>query len=259
MLGIYHKELIQNSSGWLDGPIINGIQLKLKAEFPLINGLQDTGLNGLASDNFKNIPRFRPLPQNGFWVQIIHLESRAHWICVAGNSAPSDNMIINVYDSLNTNILNNDLISQVSSFFKCHKIKTLEFVFHKVSLQHDTSSCGIHSITNSMVLCNGGYPECHIYFLNEMRSELISIIENDSHCKLFSSIIFDELSIPTSIKAEPVFCYCRKRYDGNPMVRCHRCYEWFHFTCLGSSFNENMTEFFCDYCSYRNAKRLTKK
>jgi hypothetical protein len=89
---------------------------KFKAEFPNINGLQDTLLGGLYL-NDKNgqfdiinsqIPRYRPLPQRGFFVQILHLNQRNHWICIAGYSEPKKTISIDVYDSMNSYIVDHE-------------------------------------------------------------------------------------------------------------------------------------------------------
>jgi len=101
------------------------------------------------------IPRYRPLPQKGDFIQILNLANRAHWITIAGNCELKPTIQIDVYDSLNSNIVDQELISQVSSFFRCHEgIEYLEFVFHNVTHQVDGSACGVHAIANAIVACN---------------------------------------------------------------------------------------------------------
>ena len=166
--------------------------LKLKNEFPLIHGLQDTIKLGsynldanrkyIISEN--NMPRMTPLPQNGIFVQIMHSITREHWFVISGNCDQSERICIDVYDSFNDHVLNNELISQVSSMFRCHKIesqeKSLVFNFYTVTAQRDSSSCGLHALVNAIILCNDGYPDCHILKTenNYMRQHLITIIQN---------------------------------------------------------------------------------
>jgi len=181
---------------------------------------------------FPKIPIFRALPQKGFFAQIIQLETLRHWICISGHCELKQTISIDVWDSLNSNIVDDYLISQVSSLFKCYELENFEFIFHRFTGQLDGASCGIHAIANSIVLCNDGYPDCHVYFRNEMRDHLISIIENGDHIELFNSEIFELRSRTITKKAKPVFCYCRKPEDGKEMVQCSRCFEWFHLQCL---------------------------
>ena len=96
-------------------------------------------------------------------MQILHLESKSHWITISGWCEDNEIITIDVYDSMNSNILNQELISQISSFFKGHEnLQKFMFVFHRVSHQIDGSSCGVHAIANAIVLCNHGLPEFYI-------------------------------------------------------------------------------------------------
>ncbi len=235
---------------------------KFREEFPNINGLQDTlpcGLylndkNGQFDIINSQIPRYRPLPQRGFFAQILHLNQRNHWICIAGYSEPKKTISIDVYDSMNSYIVDHELISQVSSFFKCHDVDQFEFVFHRVTYQLDGSSCGVHAIANTLVLCTGGFPDCHFYNLENMRPHLIALIENGDHSELFDSeTIVDRSSRVKKKQAQPVFCYCREIEDGSEMVQCNRCFEWFHFKCLMLDISEieKKKKWYCNYCSQR--------
>jgi hypothetical protein len=152
---------------------------------------------------------------------------------------------------LNSNIVDQELISQVSSFFRCHEgIEYLEFVFHNVTHQVDGSACGVHAIANAIVVCNGQMPEWHVYYRHLMREHLVSIIANGHHCALFPSETFDCKSRTSMKKAVRVFCYCREIDDGSEMIQCCRCFEWFHFKCLYDAVDKT-TPFYCDYCFVR--------
>jgi COMPASS component SPP1 len=49
---------------------------------------------------------------------------------------------------------------------------------------------------------------------------------------------------------EPVFCSCRRPDDGNLMVACDGCDEWFHAACVNITEEEaeESEEFFCQLC-----------
>jgi hypothetical protein len=169
------------------------------------------------------IPRYRPLPREGEFIQILHLETRAHWICISGNCKPENIIQIHVYDSKNVNRVNHELISQVSAFFRCHNnLEYLEFVFHKVTYQWDDSSCGLHSIANAIVLCHNGLPEWHYFIIKDMREHLVSIIKNGDHVEEFPMILISCDIHEPSLKVKPVFCYCRQEDDKSEMVHCNR-------------------------------------
>uniref|UniRef100_A0A1I7Z6W0 PHD-type domain-containing protein n=1 Tax=Steinernema glaseri TaxID=37863 RepID=A0A1I7Z6W0_9BILA len=60
---------------------------------------------------------------------------------------------------------------------------------------------------------------------------------------------------------EEVYCICRKPDDGNKMVACDKCEEWFHADCVG--FTEEMDAeekpYFCKACSTRRKKSIVKR
>ncbi len=169
------------------------------------------------------IPGYRPLPKYGEFIQILNWQTRKHWICIAANCKPEKIIRIHVYDSLNTNTVNHELVSQVSAFFKCHEsLEFFEFVFHKVTYQLDNSSCGVHAIANAIVLCRDELPEWHYYTHKEMRKHLVSIIENGNNVEAFPSTMVPCNLPEPSIRFRPVFCYCRQADDGSDMYQCSR-------------------------------------
>jgi hypothetical protein len=101
-------------------------------------------LIGRYDENQTKIPRFRPLPQSGDFVQILNLQNRQHWICIGGNCEEKSTIRVDVYDSLNSDIMDHELISLTSSLFRCHEnLENFEFAFYNVTDQLDGSSCGV--------------------------------------------------------------------------------------------------------------------
>ena len=49
---------------------------------------------------------------------------------------------------------------------------------------------------------------------------------------------------------EPVYCVCRKPDDGQMMIACDACYEWFHVKCMNLSVveAEQLDYFICPAC-----------
>ena len=44
-----------------------------------------------------------------------------------------------------------------------------------------------------------------------------------------------------------VYCYCRLPDDGDTMIRCDMCQEWFHYNCLKTKPLDTST-WLCDNC-----------
>lgn len=53
-----------------------------------------------------------------------------------------------------------------------------------------------------------------------------------------------------------VYCTCRGRNDGSPMICCGRCSEWFHFRCVGLSKRaaERLKVYNCESCKEKSEK-----
>jgi hypothetical protein len=206
---------------WLSSDIIEGLMLKMKSEFPHIHGLQNPLHFGrYVSDGGFNtcIPSYVPLPKTGFFVQILSIMSRNHWICVSGNCEENEIIDINIYDSLNTNTLNNETNSHLSNLFKTHTFKQFNYIIHNVTQQNDGSNCGLHAIANAIILCKGENSEQHLFIRSLMRQHLIDLIDKYDILQPFPSnsltINFEHLRV----KMTPVFCYCRQGLNNDLMT-----------------------------------------
>ncbi|KAK6200253.1 uncharacterized protein RJT21DRAFT_114679 [Scheffersomyces amazonensis] len=56
------------------------------------------------------------------------------------------------------------------------------------------------------------------------------------------------------LNSEELFCICRKPDNGEMMVQCDGCEEWFHFKCMKlKQENSNLiAKFFCKFCDWQN-------
>jgi len=236
--------MINSSDGWLSDEIIDGFMIKMKNEFPNINGLQSVIHFGrfVTDSRTKKFsqskschPRFVPLPKSGFFVQILNIMTRSHWICVSGNLEESDITEIHVYDSINRNNINDETNSLVSSLFKNHDVKQFEYICHNVTQQNDSSFCGLHSIANAIILCRGGKPETHRFNKFSMRKQLSDMIESGGNVSLFESWLVESKTRAKRIRRDPVFCECRQTQGEKLMIQCNRCYDYFHIDCIQSA------------------------
>lgn len=53
-----------------------------------------------------------------------------------------------------------------------------------------------------------------------------------------------------NLDSEEVFCICRKPDNGELMVACDGCDEWFHFKCMGidTKYKELVNNYYCKFC-----------
>eukprot|EP01084_Bolivina_argentea_P003280 6147_1 len=60
---------------------------------------------------------------------------------------------------------------------------------------------------------------------------------------------------------EPIYCICKKQWDGKPMVQCAICLEWFHFRCLKIKQKSIVwaDEFNCPHCTTAKVNKSKTK
>ncbi|EDO14877.1 hypothetical protein Kpol_1012p4 [Vanderwaltozyma polyspora DSM 70294] len=70
------------------------------------------------------------------------------------------------------------------------------------------------------------------------------IVELPDWCPPYSSLKVD------SVTNEDVYCICKKPDNGELMVGCDGCDDWFHFKCLhiSTKYKELVSSFYCPYC-----------
>lgn len=55
------------------------------------------------------------------------------------------------------------------------------------------------------------------------------------------------------LNSEEVFCICRRPDQGELMICCDGCEEWFHFKCmrLDLKYSKLVAKFFCKFCQWK--------
>jgi len=117
---------------------INHCQKMLKLQFPKLNGLRST----LQQDKPSNEPTTN-------WVQIVHCQSRDHWI--TATTLGCNNGMVKIYDSVFRNI--DDSTRQI--IYKCFPRNTQIKVVGRTQKQVGEKDCGIFALAFATSLALG--------------------------------------------------------------------------------------------------------
>ena len=158
-----HYGIIRNPIGWLDCDIIQQAHILLKNLDPTMEGLQRPTLGPCR--NFARV-------QNPF-IQILHT-GNDHWVCVS--TVRSDDGLVDLYDSLFHNIIQNEVEEQVKCLIGEANYMGLRVV--AVQQQGNGSDCGVFAIAFATCLVNGILPQTVQFVPNEMRGHLINCFRN---------------------------------------------------------------------------------
>ena len=109
--------------------------------------------------------------------------------------------------------------------------KQRDFTIKIMNIQKQTNQvdCGLYSIAVLTSLLLGDDPTILVYNKDELRSHLLTVLET----KIISPIPISQTRRPATRVAEiehcSVFCSCRLPDNGESMICCDSCKEWFHF------------------------------
>lgn len=93
------------------------------------------------------------------------------------------------------------------------------------------SDCGLFAIASACTLCNGQEPASFKYDQNVMRQHLLSGFQN----KILTPFPAKLRRCVKSVRRMEnikVYCECRLPDNGEKMVQCFKCKEWFHTKCV---------------------------
>ena len=113
----------------------------------------------------------------------------------------------------------------------CSQAKVIHILYPDVQQQMDNSSCGLYALAYACTLCEGKNPTNVAYSEVNLRSHLLLCIK----CHAVSSFSCGRaLYLPGKPKSSKfkICCSCRLRDTGDEMIKCSKCKEWFHYTCV---------------------------
>ena len=154
-------DTILSPTGWLDCKVIQECHICLQKVNPLIEGFQRPTLGPVR--NFSIM--------TSEVVQILHT-GRSHWVCISSLNCPPG--IVNLYDSLFNDIIENEVEEQVKSLFGGN-FQGITNV--PVQRQLNGSDCGFFAVTFATCLVYGTNPQDFMFHIPQMRPHLLECLK----------------------------------------------------------------------------------
>ena len=154
-------DTILSPTGWLDCKVIHECQIYLQKVNPLIEGFQRPTLGPVR--NFSIM--------TSEFVQILHT-GRSHWVCVSSINCPAG--MVNLYDSLFNEIIENEVEEQVKSLFGGN-FQGITNV--PVQQQLNGSDCGVFAVAFATCLVYGSNLQDFMFHIPQMRPQLLECLK----------------------------------------------------------------------------------
>ena len=209
--------ILKDCSKWLNCKFINAGQFLMKKRFPAVQGLHDVTLSRTLSFPSHDRP----------FVQILNC-AESHWIC-ASNIGCKPNSI-KVYDSNVTGNVPSSTKDALATLM-CSQAKVIHILYPDVQQQMDNSGCGLYALAYAYTLCEGKNPTNVAYSEVNLRSHLLLCIKRHAVSSFSCGRALYLPGKPKSSKFK-IYCSCRLRDAGDEMIKCSKCKEWFHYTCV---------------------------
>jgi len=155
-------DIINDSSGWLNGDIVQAAQVLIQDINPLLEGLQRPTLGRVR--NFDVV--------SGEFVQILHTGSN-HWVCISNIGCLPGK--VHLYDSLFHDVISQEIEDQTNDLLGGDLV-SLEFV--PVQQQTSDSDCGVFAIAFAVSLALGTDPMHVTFDVRRMRLHLAACLKN---------------------------------------------------------------------------------
>lgn len=229
--------ILESVGKWLNERLINAGLRMLREEFPKTAGLYDVCL----SDSLAY-----PLEERSEFVQILNV-SNSHWICASTKGCRPG--AVNVFDSMRTGDVPFATKEVIAALINSDR-KKIHMLFPDVQQQPDAASCGLFALANAYSLCGGKEPAKVHYDYSQMRNHFLSCLLQKKFTTFPSKAVVYNPG-KQFLTGFNIYCSCRLPDNGDKMVRCDHCKEWYHFTCVGldPSYEVKNTSWLCTKCS----------
>ena len=207
----------------------------LKLKFPHINGLQDCSLSDTL--NFKSL--------HGEFVQVLNCDGR-HWICISTYGCPLGK--VNVFDSLRSGDISVSTKEAIATIVYTTR-KSILLSFGDVQQQSNGYDCGLFALAYASSVCSGIDPTLIKYRSYELRSHFLKCPTKGEHQDFPVEPVTRKPGHPMNSSFR-IYCFCRLPDSGDDMVKCERCHEWYHYTCVGFELGKKISGLWlCKQCS----------
>ena len=136
-----------------------------------------------------------------------------------------------VYDSMCTGDLPFRAKQQIAAI--CFsKAEEITLTFKGVQRQKGSNDCGLFALAFATSLCIGDDPSQLNYIQDKLRPHLITCLEKNCLTFFPTCQLTKRCPRVSTQKKFPVYCLCRQpEANGDRMVQCASCQEWFHDEC----------------------------
>ena len=155
-------DVINDSSGWLNGDIVQAAQVLIQDVSPLLEGLQRPTLGRVR--NFDVV--------SGKFIQILHTGS-SHWVCISNIGCLPGK--VHLYDSLFHDVISQEVEDQTNDLLGGNLV-SVEFV--PVQQQTNDSDCGVFAIAFAVSLALGTDPMHVTFDIRRMRTHLATCLKD---------------------------------------------------------------------------------
>ena len=216
-------KLLQSKS-WINDKLINcGMEL-LKLRYPHIKGLQDCTLSDTL--NFESI--------DGEFVQILNCD-RKNWICVSTVGCQPGK--VNVFDSMRIGEIPLSTKEAIASLLGTTR-KSISLIVD-VQQQSNSYDCGLFALAYASSICDGVDPTTINYKQYNLHPHFLKCLMKGEYHNFPIEPVHRNPGHPLR-NSFRVYCTCRLPDSGDDMIRCERCSQWYHYTCVGIELGEEL-------------------
>ena len=212
------KETIE-SGDWLDDRILLSAQEMLKANQPLMMGLEDPAM-------LRNM--IINVPVSSEAIQMHHIGD--HW--VVSTSVGGE---VVVYDSMSAR-LSPHLREQLGALYKFYakgEDGLINVEVRCVQQQYGGADCGLFAIAQATSIANGIDPRKVKYDQTKMRGHLVTCLESNDLTPFPHANTLRPVMVVAQHHQITKYCKCKKYIPSSEMVECDVCKQWYHYKCVG--------------------------
>ena len=137
-----------------------------------------------------------------------------------------------IYDSLRTGDLPLSAKEVISALLRYQK-KKVTLIFPDVQQQSDGSACGVFALAYVYTLCQREDPVEIQYDVPKMRPHFLSCLQKKEFTE-FPSVKTRHTLCKVIMTSCKIYYMCQlPERQGDKMVACDNCQEWYHFVCVG--------------------------